>query len=353
MRVHRLVRFVGCLAALGCSPSNSAPESGSGLAGAGGAVDAPNAAGNGQVATGGTGVGGASAGGRHDPGAAGAGNLGGGGLNAGGRANANGGSGAAGSSGNASAGSSGAAGTSNTDGFTLLFRDEFDSLDLGRWQLMTHSWDGNLALFSESAVTVQSGELRIALRPAPAGTADPDGALKSFLGAEVRSRQTVKHGRVRARTRFARGSAVVSSLVTIYTPWPADDWNELDIECLGKDPSHTQFNTMVYTGPPVTPPVTTSVTPTQEPALVDLGFDPSADFHVYTIEWTPQGMRFLVDDVVRHTWSTHLELLGLPQNVLMTIWASSSSDWAGPVSDATGSAVASYDWLELYEYAAP
>jgi len=153
--------------------------------------------------------------------------------------------------------------------------------------------------------------------------------------------------------RFARGSAVVSSLVTIYTPWPADNWNELDIECLGKDPSHTQFNTMVYTGPPVTPPVSTSVTPTQDPELVDLGFDPSADFHVYTIEWTPAGAHFLVDEVDRHTWTTHIDLMGLPQNVLMTIWASSSVDWAGAVSDATGQAVAVYDWLELYRFGAP
>ncbi|HEY3493945.1 MAG TPA: family 16 glycosylhydrolase, partial [Polyangiaceae bacterium] len=173
---------------------------------------------------------------------------------------------------------------------------------------------------------------------------------KSFLGAEVRSVQTVNYGRVRARMRFARGSAVVSSLVTIYTPWPADNWNELDIECLGKDPTHTQFNAMVYTGPPLTPPVTNSVTPTQEPELVDLGFDPSADFHVYTIEWTSAGARFLVDEVVRHTWNTRIELMGLPQNVLMTIWASSSADWAGPVNETTGQAVAVYDWLELYRY---
>jgi endo-1,3-1,4-beta-glycanase ExoK len=247
----------------------------------------------------------------------------------------------------------GTAGTAGADGFTLLFRDDFDALDLARWQLMTHSWEGNLALFSASAVTVDAGELRVALTAAPPGTADSGGAAKSFLGAEVRSVQTVNYGRVRARMRFARGSAVVSSLVTIYTPWPADNWNELDIECLGKDPAHTQFNAMVYTGPPVTPPVTTPVTPTQEPQLVDLGFDPSADFHVYAIEWTPAGARFLVDEVVRHTWNTRIELMGLPQNVLMTIWASSSVDWAGPVNETTGQAVAVYDWLELYEYASP
>jgi beta-glucanase (GH16 family) len=235
----------------------------------------------------------------------------------------------------------------------LLFRDDFDTLDLGRWQLMTHSWAENLALFAASSVTVEAGELRVALTPAPAGTTDSNGVAKSFLGAEVRSLQTVTYGRVRARMRFARGSAVVSSLVTIYTPWPADNWNELDIECLGKDPNHTQFNAMVYTGPPVTPPVTTSVSPTQDPKLVDLGFDPSADFHVFEIEWTPAGARFLVDETVRHTWNARIDLMGLPQNILMTIWASSSPSWAGPVDEATGQAVAVYDWLELYQYATP
>jgi endo-1,3-1,4-beta-glycanase ExoK len=259
----------------------------------------------------------------------------------------------AGGTGGTGGATGGAAGAVSADGFTLLFRDDFDALDLARWQLMTHSWEGNLALFSASAVTVDAGELRVALTAAPPGTVDPGGAAKSFLGAEVRSVQAVSYGRVRARMRFARGSAVVSSLVTIYTPWPADNWNELDIECLGKDPAHTQFNAMVYTGPPVIPPVTTSVTPTQEPQLVDLGFDPSTDFHVYVIEWTPAGARFLVDDMVRHTWNTHIELMGLPQNVLMTIWASASVDWAGPVNETTGQAVAVYDWLEVYEYASP
>jgi beta-glucanase (GH16 family) len=251
--------------------------------------------------------------------------------------------------GGATSAAAGTAGAAGADPFTLVFRDDFDALDTGRWQLMTHSWDGNLALFSTSAVAVDGGELRISLTPAPAGTVDTGGVAKSFLGAEVRSTQTVSYGRVRARMRFASGSAVVSSLVTIYTPWPADDWNELDIEHLGKDAGQTQFNAQVYTGPPVTPPVTAAVAPTQEPKLVDLGFDPAADFHVYTIEWTPTGARFLVDDVLRHTWTTHIELMGLPQNVLMTIWASSSADWAGPVTDATGQGVAVYDWLELYQ----
>ncbi|MGK4000196.1 glycoside hydrolase family 16 protein [Sorangium sp. So ce1024] len=190
----------------------------------------------------------------------------------------------------------------------------------------------------------------IRLTPAPAGTTDDTGAAKSFLGAEVRSVDTLTYGRVRARIKLARGSAVVSSLVTIYTPWPADNWNELDIECLGAQPNNVQFNAMVYTGAPVRPPVTQSVSPTQYPRKVDLGFDPSADFHTYQIEWTPSGARFSVDDVLRHEWTERIDLMGLPQNVLMTIWASSSAAWAGAVTAETGTASATYDWIELYRY---
>jgi endo-1,3-1,4-beta-glycanase ExoK len=250
------------------------------------------------------------------------------------------------------AGTGGSAGGSVTPSgdFTLLFRDDFETFDSSRWQLMTHSWAGNLALFSAQAASAEAGQLVLSLIPAPAGTVDDSGAVKSFLGAEVRSLDTLTYGRVRARVKFATGSAVVSSLVTIYTPWPADNWNELDIECLGSS-GKVQLNTMVYTGAPTTPPVTQSVKPTQFPHPLTLGFDPSADFHEYELEWTPAGARFSIDTQEVYTWTEHIDLMTLPQNVLMTIWASGSSGWAGPVNDATGTAKAYYDWIELYSYA--
>ncbi len=238
-----------------------------------------------------------------------------------------------------------------TDGdFSLLFRDEFDTLDSTRWQLMTHSWDSNLALFSPTTASIEDGALVLRLLQAPNGTVDSSNKPKPFLGAEVRSKDTLTYGRVRARIKFARGSAVISSLVTIYTPWPADDWNELDIECLGATPEKMQFNTQVYLGPPTTPPVTTPVSPTPDERKLELGFDASSDYHVYEIEWTPAGARFRVDGAVVHTWTRHIERMTLPQNVLLTIWASSSSAWAGSVTDETTGATAYYDWVELYEY---
>src|SRR5687767_6588211 len=102
--------------------------------------------------------------------------------------------------------SSDAAPDSATDGagtFQLLFRDDFAALDQNRWQLMTHSWGSNLALFSSVPVAIEDGALVIRLLPAPEGTVDSGGVAKSFLGAEVRSKDTVEYGRVRARIKFA------------------------------------------------------------------------------------------------------------------------------------------------------
>lgn len=239
--------------------------------------------------------------------------------------------------------------TPSDNDFTLVFRDDFNSFDSNRWQLMDHSWGGNLALFSSETVSVENGMMKIRLAHAPAGTTS-GGEAKPYLGAEVRSVDSIAYGRVSARAKLAKGSAVVSALVTIYTPWPADNWNEFDIESLGKNTREIQFNSMVYTGPELTTQPSTSVTPTQYPTIAQLDFDSSEDFHIYTIEWTPNEAKFLIDDVVYHRWVDRMDLIGLPQNILMTIWASNIVEWAGPVNSDTVNAEALYDWIEVWEY---
>jgi hypothetical protein len=103
-------------------------------------------------------------------------------------------------------------------------------------------------------------------------------------------------------------------------------------QILGRYPDRVQLNAMVYTGPPVTPPVAQSVTPTRFPELRLLDFDPSLDFHVHGMEWTPDAARFTVDGSTVHGWSRDIARLKLPMNILLTIWASSAAGWAGPIA---------------------
>ncbi len=229
-------------------------------------------------------------------------------------------------------------------GFVLSWKDDFDTLDSSLWQLQTFSWDGNLAQFTSQNAKAAGGILSINLTPEPTDPAKP------FRGVEMRSVKTLTYGKVVARVRFAKGSGVVSGLVLIYTPYPADNWNEIDIEHLGSTKDGAQLNCQVYLGPPVPRPAAQSVTPTPDAQVVTLGFDAEADFHEYAMEWTPAGVRFTADGSLLRTWTKEIALMTLPQNILFTIWASSAAGWAGPISSSSAPTSADVDWIKVYTW---
>jgi endo-1,3-1,4-beta-glycanase ExoK len=253
---------------------------------------------------------------------------------------------AAGPSDPGSGGTGGQLGTGGTGGtgdgsFVLAWQDDFDALDTSLWQAQSFTWDGNQAQFTPQNVSVASGKLTLSLTSAPSGAAKP------YLGVELRSTKTLTYGKVSASMRFAKGSGVVSGLVLFYTPYPNCDWNEIDIEHLGKSSTTSQLNCMIYSGTPV-PSCTTSVTPTQDPQVVNLGVDAEAAFHQYDIEWTPAGVQFFVDGTLQRTWTANISLLKLPLNILLTIWASSSASWAGPLDASSAPTSAEVDWIKVY-----
>jgi endo-1,3-1,4-beta-glycanase ExoK len=227
------------------------------------------------------------------------------------------------------------------DTFKLLWEDPFDFVDATRWAAQTHTWEGNLAQFTQANVDTGDGRLRLSL------TASGN-TNKPFSGVELRSHETITYGKVEASMRFASGSGIVSSLVLIYTPWPPDDWNELDIECLGNTIGEVQLNHMVNI-----PPADPASGHLQFPRKVDLGFDPTGAFHTYAIEWLPSSARFLVDGVVVHEAIQEVARLRLPQNILLTIWASDAASWAGPIDSTTAPTSAEVDWVRVYSYVEP
>ncbi len=245
--------------------------------------------------------------------------------------------GTGGTGGAAGAAGTGTAGLPPVGTFELAWEDGFDTFDSARWQLRTHSWDGNLAQFTGDNASTQDGILTLAL------TAEPTDTEKPYRGVEMRSVETLTFGKVEASARFAAGSGVVSSLVLIYTPWPPPDWNELDIEFLGKNTDRIQFNHMINI-----PPANPETGHKQYPKMVELGFNPSEGFHTYAIEWQPNVARFYIDGVLLHTATEEMARMVLPQNILLTIWASSSGGWAGAIDDTTAPTAVEYDWIRVY-----
>lgn len=239
---------------------------------------------------------------------------------------------------------SGSGADADTEGsFVLGWRDDFDTLDSDAWQLQTFTFGGNEAQFTPMNAAVANGILTIGLTPNPDSTTEP------YWGVEMRSTKTLTYGKVSARMRFATGSGVVSGLVLFYTPYPNCNWNEIDIEHLGSTSNKSQLNCQVFLGTPASN-CTTSISPTQDAQLVDLGVDAEADFHQYDIEWTPAGVRTLIDGRVLRTWTARANLLNLPQNILLTIWASSAASWAGPLTATSAPTSADVDWIEVYSW---
>jgi beta-glucanase (GH16 family) len=232
------------------------------------------------------------------------------------------------------------------DGFVLAWQDDFNTFNPSLWALQSFTFGGNSALFTPQNASASNGILTINLTTAvPADTVTP------YRGVEMRSVKTITYGKVSARVRFAQGSGVVSGLVLIYTPWPADNWNEIDIEHLGNASDSVQLNCQVYTGTPTQPPVTVSVSPTPDLQLVNLGFNAETEFHQYDIEWTPSGVRYLVDGNQVRLWTTNIGLMKLPQNVLFTIWSSTAAGWAGPITATSVPTSADIDWIKVYNWA--
>lgn len=223
--------------------------------------------------------------------------------------------------------------------FGLLWEDQFNTIDLSRWSLMTHTWDGNLAQFTASNASTSGGILSLSLTAAPGDT------VKPYRGVEMRSVDTLTYGRVESSIRFAAGSGVISALVLIYTPWPPDDWNELDVEFLGKSTGQIQFNHMVNV-----PPADPATGHLQFPVLVTLPFNATTAFHTYVIEWVPGRARFLVDGAVMHEATQEMARMVRPQNILLTIWASDSVAWAGAIDATTAPTSADYDWVRVCRY---
>lgn len=217
--------------------------------------------------------------------------------------------------------------------FTLLWEDEFDSLDEGngaRWTIMEHTFHENLAQFSRDAVRAEDGYLKLFLTQQQTGE-------KEYRGGEIRTNESFQYGRFDTCVRWGKGGGVIGSFFTyLYEPW-----NEIDIEYLGGNPVGIQYN-IIYN-----PSGEGNV---YDPFFDDLGGDPADDFHQYSMEWTPGQIRFYVDGILRHTENeASAAAITEASTLRMNLWAS-WTDFAGTFDPGAIPTESWYDWVRVYSY---
>ena len=160
-----------------------------------------------------------------------------------------------------------------------------------------------------------------------------DGAsARGYYGGEYRSEATYGYGYYEVCMKPAKCSGVVSSFFT-YTNSPV--WDEIDIEFLGKDTTKVQFNYYVNgVG--------------GHEYLCDLGFDASADFHVYGFDWQEGSITWYVDGKAVYT-ATPKQGEAFPshnQQIMMNVWnCTGHDDWTGPLAEDLLPATAQYKWV--------
>lgn len=165
---------------------------------------------------------------------------------------------------------------------------------------------------------------------------------KPYRGGELRTKTSYTYGRFEVRMRSAAKSGLVSSFFTYHDqdPDPIGNWNEIDIEILGRYENQIQYNT-------ITPGRIDHV------KSVDVPFNPHLAFHVYAFEWTPDYVAWFVDGYEMHRQPApqpHIATLRLPQKIMMNLWQPDYPGWVGTFNPAVLPVYAYYDWVRYYSY---
>jgi len=162
---------------------------------------------------------------------------------------------------------------------------------------------------------------------------------KLYKGAEYRTKLSYTYGRFEVSMKSAYREGMLSSFFTYYDGGGGiGNWNEIDIEIMGRYFDNIQFNT-------ITPNQTNHVG--HKPMLTS----PHQDYHTYAFEWTPQYVAWFIDDVeVLRQTGAHIQTLTRAQKIMMNIWNPLYENWAGLLNPESLPAFAYYDWVSYYAY---
>ena len=225
--------------------------------------------------------------------------------------------------------------------FVLVWRDDFDSFDLGRWEIAEHTFEENHADFARPNATVEGGFLKLAVRVKPAGSPG-----KPYSAAEVRTWSDFACGKFMARARIAPGAGITSTFFAFHDFTQSsspEDWNEIVIETSA--PNRIDY---VYTRPNASLPGGRE----RVPFSSSVAFDAASEFHVYGFEWTPTEVRFVVDGAVTHELLADVAAeLDRPKRIMLSAYPSSRLLPARSFDPSVLPSEALYDWVEVYRYA--
>ncbi len=217
----------------------------------------------------------------------------------------------------------------------LAFTDSFDTFDTTLWHKADGWTNGDPfdCWWQADNVSFSGGILSLQL--------DDDGCSGGcggldYASGEYRSNGHYQYGTYTVRMKAVAQNGVVSSFFIYTGPSEGNPWDEIDIEITGNNPTQLQTNYF-----------TDGVG--EHEAYIALGFDASADFHTYSIEWMPDEINWYVDGVLKHTENgSNGTLPSTPGRIMMNLWPGTDSvnAWLGDFV-YTSPLQAQYDWVSF------
>jgi len=197
----------------------------------------------------------------------------------------------------------------------VSFIDRFRGFDRSRWTA-SDGWDNGPWMANDWQAEQLSFDNGLTI------TLDRNGGGgdKLFSSGELQTHEEYQYGYFETRMRVPRGEGLVTGFFTYTQPEGRATWEEIDIEILGR-------NTRVME-------VTYHVHGRSRMTGIDLGFDAADDFHTYAFEWTPEAVRWYVDNrLVHEVNGPRVREMTRPQRFYLQLWNSAELyRWVGHIN---------------------
>lgn len=222
--------------------------------------------------------------------------------------------------------------TADTAIYETLVDEQFESYDESIWTKSDWAngdpfysgWLPQNALISDNKLTLKL-------------TAE-EAHDKDYASAEFRSVDTYMYGRYSARFKASDLNGTISSFFTYTGSAEGTDWDEIDVEIIGKDTTRMQVNYWRDGH--------------QHPQMINLGFDAALEMHTYSFIFTQESISWYVDDnLVYSVEENNLsDEDSLPINagkIIVNFWpATGIDDWSGHYDENTTSS-AIYEMIKF------
>jgi len=201
---------------------------------------------------------------------------------------------------------------------------------------LVETFPGNLASFALDGIAHDASGTRLVVSRSPRGN-------RPFRSGAFASAQSYLHGRFEAEMKAAPGAGLVTGFF-LHRDLPRQ---EIDIELPGNDPHRMLAN--VYFNPG-DDGAAIAFGYRGSPCRIDLDFDATQDFHIYTIDWRPGYVGWSVDGRTIHErvgWDP-TPVPHLAMRLHANLWVPRSEDLAGRINDDALPACATFRRVSVW-----